>query len=279
MRACPRCGARNPDSADWCTQCYADLRPPAETPATEHAVAEPAPGTPTAAPTGASGGDRFRRVGEEVEWRCVVCRTWNPVGVTTCPVCGTPFGRTLGISDEPEPLRDVDEGTALIASAILPGAGHIMLGRTAMGVVRAVTYLLWAVGGWILLRGAAGTEGSVLPAVPLLLGAFVLWVTSCWDAVMLAGERGPEVLTPRMFFWLVVGVVGLLIMSVVPAIMQAGTARQVEDDAPVDTGPAPIQTVTVTEPAPVQTTPPAPGTVPTTPPFGPTSPAPVETPS
>lgn len=27
---CPKCGAHAPAAADWCTLCYADLRPPAE---------------------------------------------------------------------------------------------------------------------------------------------------------------------------------------------------------------------------------------------------------
>lgn len=238
MITCPTCGARNPENAGWCSQCYTDLRTPAEPPpatGTETAPrpdatpAAPTPIAPTGTPAGdatADAGGRFRRSGEEFEWRCEVCATWNPVGTTACSVCGTSFGRSVGLEEE-EPLRDVDEGTVLIASAFLPGLGHILLGRTGMGVVRALTYVIWLAGGWILLRGAAGTGGTVLPAVPLLLGAFLLWVASGYDAVALAGDRGREVLTPRIFFWLVVGVIGLLILAAVPAIVQAGASRDV----------------------------------------------------
>jgi hypothetical protein len=49
---CPRCGAHTVADADWCTLCYADLRPPAEPePARDAEVAAGSvPATPVAAP-------------------------------------------------------------------------------------------------------------------------------------------------------------------------------------------------------------------------------------
>lgn len=187
------------------------------------AVAEPAArtagtgaSTPALSPP-AAGADRFRRREGQLEWRCAVCDQWNPLEAAACGVCGASFGRSLSAEEERPPLRAVSQSTALFVSAILPGAGHVLLGRTWGGVVRAATYLLWLVGGWVLVKAAVSAGQTVLPSVPLLLGALVLLVLSTYDAVMLAGGGQREVLTPRLFLWLVVVVVGALILSFVPS--------------------------------------------------------------
>ncbi len=170
-------------------------------------------------------GGRFRRIGEQLEWRCAVCEHWNSVGSNTCSVCGTPFGRTLGIEAESPAVRDVDQATLVVASALLPGMGHVLLGRTVMGVVRALTYLAWLIGGWLLARSAAAAGQSILPAVPLLLGALAVWASSIYDALAVS-TGGRELLTPRSFFWLVVVVVGLLVIGFVPSLLRVGNVRQ-----------------------------------------------------
>lgn len=113
MNACPECGARNSPRAEWCTQCLvplgsaaADGDGPADTPGPEPAVAEepvaappepePAadatgPATPAPADTSGRG---FRTVDGEVEWRCDGCGAWNPLFVSSCPVCGQPMAGT-----------------------------------------------------------------------------------------------------------------------------------------------------------------------------------------
>lgn len=251
---CPRCNARNPEGADWCTQCYADLRPPSEPaeppeggPAPEH---EGAPAERSGSGEGGplrTGEGRFRTRDGELEWRCAVCAEWNPLGAGACTVCGTAFGRTLGGGDE-EPLADVEPATVVLASGILPGAGHILLGRTAQGVTRAAIFLFCLVGGYLLLRSAAASGQSLLPASPLLLGAAIVWAGSIYDGLALTA-RQRELLTPRVLVWLVLGVVGLLLVSFIPGLLQVGRLGD-EDVTPVQEQPGPpvpAETVTVTE--------------------------------
>lgn len=289
---CPACGALNPEGADWCSQCYADLRPapepepeagPGPGPGPEP---EPGPGsgpepdrlrtgTADTDPTGGAdaearefttGAGRFRSVGEELEWSCAVCGEWNPLGSGACSVCGTAFGRTLSRDDRDE-LKDVDQGTVVLASGLLPGTGHILLGRTAQGATRATIFLFCLVGGYLLMRSAAASGQSVFPAVPLLLGAFLVWAGSIYDALALT-SRQPELLTPRVLVWLVIGVVGLLLVSFIPGLLRVGQLEDEPAPAGVPTqDPRPAETVTVTAPpatpppsAPVGGTPSAPTT-------------------
>lgn len=278
---CPSCGARNPEAADWCTQCYTDLRPAPEEP--EPPAATPSGTTPRAdrppvdepevegEPSDRGEGQelrtgqgRFRTRDGELEWCCAVCGEWNPLGAGACMVCGTAFGRTLGGGEE-EPLADVDQGTVVIASGILPGAGHILLGRTAQGVTRAVFFLFCLIGGYLLLRSAAASGQSLMPAFPLLAGAAIVWAASIYDALALTA-RQDELLTPRVLVWLIIGVVGLLLVSFIPGLLRVGQlgddTTQVTDQPDV---PAPVETVTVTAP-PSETAGPAPGFPPATPP-------------
>lgn len=233
---CPGCGALNPESADWCSQCYADLRPAEETaPPVDDATAARdvtgAPSSPAPEPGGPAGptprteeldtgAGRFRRRDGELEWRCAVCDDWNPLGAGACASCGTPFGRTVAGTPAPE-LEDVDQGTVVLASGILPGLGHILLGRQAQGITRALFFLFCALGGYLMLRSAAAAGQSVLPAVPLLLGAFTVWGLSIHDVLALTNRR-PEMLTPRVLLWLVVGVIGLLLLAFVPGVLSVG---------------------------------------------------------
>ncbi|MDP9021181.1 MAG: hypothetical protein M3N57_00475 [Actinomycetota bacterium] len=170
-----------------------------------------------------AGGGRFRKVDDELEWRCAVCEHWNPVGVTACNVCGSPFGRTLGEPGDAGELRPIEPWAAAAASAVLPGAGHGLLGRRGTATVRAATYLLWLLGGLLLVRAATAAGQTLLPAVPLLGGALALLVTSVHDAYMLADGRSDELLTPRVFFWLVVAVSGALMVSFIPAALRLGS--------------------------------------------------------
>lgn len=245
---CPSCGARNPETAGWCGQCYQDMRPPdraeagpaasapqghAETaPAAPRGPAAPkrVPGSDSDAAGGAAtpradadeprAGRAFRRRGQQMEWRCARCDSWNPLEAPACTVCGEAFARSLQQETAPPPSRDVPEGTAVLASAVLPGLGHVLLGRTATGIARALLYGLWLVGGVALLRGALRSGQSALPAVALLGGAAAVWLASLYDALLAARGDSGELLGPRALLWLVVGVIGAVLLALVAATVQ-----------------------------------------------------------
>lgn len=227
---CPACGARNPESAEWCTQCFAPLRTEPEPALPETLRPDTSqPGTPrpeasSAAPHGPpspsgpsveepvdTADGRFRRTDEGLDWRCQVCGEWNPIERSTCHICGAGFGR--GLEEPDDGLRDVSESTVLVASAAVPGLGHILMGRPTTGAARLATWLLWLVGGLWLMFEARGAGGSVVPSLPLLLGAVVIWVLSPVDAVLALRGSDQELLRPRVFLWLVVGVIALLLMT------------------------------------------------------------------
>lgn len=223
---CPACGARNAETADWCSLCYAALRvepPVAEPPVADPARAEPsATGPAVAAPGGpepaTSRDGRFRRTEEGLDWRCDACETWNPIERQTCVTCSEPFTRTLA-PEAPATVPPVSETRAVGASILLPGAGHVLLGRSAAGALRIILYVTWAVGGVVLLRAAAGSGQGILPAVPLLLGALVVLVASVIEVQRTVSGDDTVLLTPRVTLWLVVAVLGGLMVSFLAATM------------------------------------------------------------
>ncbi len=223
---CPACAARNPDGAAWCSQCYAPLGDQRE----EAAVREEAPPAPDDRPaTGADGRDdgrahadqplaeaeSVRAVESGFEWRCSTCGEWNPFSAHECTVCGSALGELL--EDRARRVVERDTGSVLLATAVLPGAGHVLLGRTADGAVRAVLFLLWVVGAATLLRA-----GGALAAAPLALGAIGLWVVSLVDAAALQSGSQRQLLGSRALLWLVVAVVGGLILALLPSMAQVG---------------------------------------------------------
>lgn len=251
---CPACGARNPETAAWCSQCFATLGEPgtAPEPAEEPGPAL-APSADTGAPTGATGpregatsaqqrstgsvgattavdrggavgGDhRFRTTDEGIDWRCEVCDGWSPIERTTCATCGAPFARAVDAGG-PEPSELLSENAALVASVALPGLGHYLMGRRGQGVARAAVFLTWFVGGLVLLASALGASASILPAVPLLAGALVVWLASVADALTVHRGRGQELLRPRVLLWLTVVVIGATMLSFAAAALSLGAA-------------------------------------------------------
>lgn len=225
---CPTCNATNPDSAEWCTQCFTSLKvdepPPEPPPPAQPATPSTPAATDPAQATGAGeqvvrrGAGTFRKTEQGLDWQCGLCESWNPIEVQHCTTCGHSFADTISPPEE-RAGPDVDENVALIASAILPGVGHVLAGRTAAGVGRAVMYLLFLLGGWLLAREASQTGQTILPALPLLFGALILWVASLYDAVLAARGEERQLLAPRAFFWLVVGVLGLLMVTFAAAAL------------------------------------------------------------
>ncbi len=306
---CPTCGAHNPDSAEWCTQCYARLKeapapapPPAASPDTPtvddytrslvakplqplrpgeiaeqaaesgkptglpdlgaftqpgatspapaaQAPAPPAPATPPTpvtepaerAPsqavtpgTGQGVGGRFVKTPDGLRWRCTVCEALNAMDEEICPACGTTLTRCLELARGPEqaPVKtNQTEASVLFASLALPGLGHMLLGRTAAGAVRAGTYVFWFVGALLLL-----SAGSLAVALPLLLGMIVLLLTSPIDALSLRRGSTTELLNARAFLWLVVGVVGLVMLIGTGIVLTQGFGTPAPE--PVSQAPA-----------------------------------------
>jgi len=230
---CPTCQALNPESAEWCSQCYASLRPPEPV---EVAPPEPAPAevAPTAGAPDSQVADsqvdgsqvvgyvsddgRFRRTEDGLDWRCEVCDSWNPIERTTCATCGEGFGRSIA-EPAPDPAAAVDRSVALLTSAALPGWGHYLMGRKAQGIARGALFITWFVGGVLLLGSALRADQSITPALPLLLGAVLLWGLTMLDVVTVHTGRGRELLQPRTLLWLTVSVIGMTVLSFTAAAL------------------------------------------------------------
>lgn len=236
-RHCEGCGARNPADAAWCSQCYATFQtaPPSSptlttdpTPTTDPTLepgGSPAPAAspdaaapPTPAGDGADRAVTARDVRERegiVEWRCRGCDAWSGLLETACHVCGRAregFGDTAA-GDAAR--RQVDPTVVLVAGSLLPGAGHLLVGRVGPGLARVLLAVLWLAGGVALLRGGAG---AVLPGAVLVLGAVVLWATSVLDTRVVAAGRGTELLTARRLGLLVITVTVLVLLGAAVAL-------------------------------------------------------------
>jgi hypothetical protein len=160
-----------------------------------------------------------RAVEDGFEWCCPTCSSWSELEHPECAVCGTPF--RLHPEEDAEPVER-DPNTVLVASAVLPGVGHVLLGRLGDGLVRASTYAACVVGAWLLIRAASPTGLPLLPAAPLLVGAVALWVMTVVDGQRLAAGRREQLLTTRVYLWLVVGVLGLLVAAFLRGLLRVG---------------------------------------------------------
>ena len=220
---CPNCGATNPDTAQWCGQCLArfdvpaaDGQPQPQTPGSA-ASAAPAPGAAVASPAGdvTSSGGNFRRRGEEIEWACPACGEFNSIDLLQCTVCGTEFAAQF--RTEPD---DVERNwtQAMAMSAIVPGSGHIGIGRYGSGWARLVLFMAWLLGGVLLAAG--GGSRATLAALPLFIGALVVWAVSLVDLTRLRAKQ-EELLIGRRLLWLVIGVLVLLGVAMFASLMPA----------------------------------------------------------
>lgn len=206
MLSCPGCGARNATSAPWCTQCFAPLGDAGPDQQPDHPAEQPS--QPSGQDIAANGRD-VRQQDGEVEWRCHACATWQPLGLTHCGTCGTV--RT-GFGYPPRTARtSASPTTALLASAVLPGLGHLLLGADGAGIARLVLWVVWIVGGIALVvEPASRGIGGVLVA-----GALALWVASM-IGVWRLGSGEPDPVGTRMLA-LGVGAITLLIVLVAVA--------------------------------------------------------------
>ena len=108
---CPKCNAAIKLDADWCGQCYADLRPPPPPPLVP--VRSPVAGPPAAAPPGEQLFAPYDAAGAAADplwtdeqppaptgWPCTDCGALNDFALSACAACGMPFGAALR---EPRP--------------------------------------------------------------------------------------------------------------------------------------------------------------------------------
>jgi len=220
-RRCPDCEALVSADADWCGQCFADLRPP------------PAPAPPPPPPTKtiepdevAPDGDvedEVARVGTrdatEPFWPCSVCGARNPIFLDVCATCGTPFAAVMrGVT-----RRGLDPDAARTRSLVFPGSGHAMLGYPIDGFARGVLFVL-ALGLTLFLSITAPRTGPMLLAIVLTLGlAVAVYVLSAMEIKDLAA-RGRLIVPSKYLLWASVGVMFLVVGAI--ALSVATSARR-----------------------------------------------------
>jgi hypothetical protein len=206
---CPACGARNAAKAAWCSQCYAPLGAAADTDP-ETGVREPDVRERDIRERDVRERDVRERDGE-VEWRCGACGGWTPLHLAACLHCASP---RRGFGEAATPVRTFPSGggVVLAASLVLPGLGHLLVGRSGTGLARIVLAVLWVGGGLSLVRNGGG---GTAPGLILLAGALVLWLATAVDARYLAAGSRTELLGSRALAVLVAVVTGGLVLATV----------------------------------------------------------------
>ena len=212
---CPRCGALNPSSADWCGQC---LEPRARK-ATDVPPAPPPPSSGSRPSSLQPQGEHDPRGatatldGGAGTWRCSVCESENPLQADQCGVCGASFARSMR-PDQPTRVQR-DPGKTALYSLFCPGAGHAYLGEWGQAVARFV------LSAWVvtvaLLSGLQGRSG-VAWTTAILFGliAFCLWLIAAHDAYREAtGARSAVILKGRMIVYLVIALLVLMMILLV----------------------------------------------------------------
>lgn len=219
-RRCGSCGGLNPPGAQWCGQCHARfeggtaakyLAPDAEGAPEVRAPLEP----------GASGSETastFRVTNEGIDWTCSVCDTVNDLEVLVCGVCGAPFARTV-LPPEERPQRDPN--MAAMVSLFMPGAGHAYLGMWGQALARSIVSL-WVIMVVVVsaLQKGAGSSNVVMGIFGLV--GFGLWGVAAHDAYREArDESGLVILKGKAFFYLVLGLLLLLVSLLMSAMVRA----------------------------------------------------------
>jgi hypothetical protein len=207
-RRCPNCGALVSEDAEWCGQCFTNLRePPPSPPVPAPAVAETAA---TADATGAAAAGAPRPEREEPTgafWPCPVCGTRNPIVLEACEVCGTPFAAVM----RGETRREVDGDKAFRRSLMYPGLGHAMLGSSVDGFARGAVFTLALLVAILLpLSGVPATPLTILSIVLAIAAAGGIYALSAVETKRLMERRGLLV-ESRFLLW---GGVGLVMITV-----------------------------------------------------------------
>jgi ribosomal protein L40E len=211
---CSNCGALVSADADWCGQCFFDLRPPPVPPPPPEAPAE-TPGAPAAAPAAtATAADR-----SDAFWPCSVCGARNPIALEVCATCGTPFAAVMRGTAR----QRIDPEVARKRSLLFPGAGHAMLGYPLDGFARSALFVLALVLALLLLIAVPGS-GPALLAIVLTVGLAVgVYILSAVEIDDLAA-RGHLIVPSKFLLWGGVAVMFLVVGAI--ALSVATSARR-----------------------------------------------------
>jgi ribosomal protein L40E len=213
-RRCPSCGALVSADADWCGQCFADLRPPPVPPPPPEASAE-TPRKPAAAPAATA----TTAEPSEAFWPCSVCGARNPIALEVCETCGTPFSAVMRGTAR----KHVEPEAARKRSLLFPGAGHSMLGYPLDGFARSALFVLALVLA-LLLVIAVPHSGAALLAIVLTVGlAIGVYILSAVEIDDLAA-RGHLIVPSKFLLWGGVAVMFLVVGAI--ALSVATTARR-----------------------------------------------------
>jgi hypothetical protein len=183
----------------------------------------PGPGVGAGTAAGAGSSPGIRATDEGIVWACPVCETENPIELSSCRTCGTPFGRLL--EEEPPPPGS-SPGRAVALSLLFPGVGHFVAGRGAEGLARAVIFAYAAATVVTILVVTGGRPGPFLSLlVASALVALAVYALTASDAGR-AARGEPPLLGSRVLLY---GGVALILLTVVVlaivGLRATGTAR------------------------------------------------------
>ena len=146
-------------------------------------------------------------------WACPTCERENPIEATACRVCGTSFGRLL--EEDTRPPR-VASGRAVAYSLLFPGLGHLVAGRGAEGLARAVMFAYAVATAVTILVATAGRPGPFLSlVVASILVAVALYGLSAVDAGRATRGESP-LISSRILLY---GGAALILLTVVVLVV------------------------------------------------------------
>ncbi|MFY9588184.1 MAG: hypothetical protein WAT66_12095, partial [Actinomycetota bacterium] len=149
-----------------------------------------------------------------VVWTCPACDKENPLEATTCARCGSNFATFFAGRNNVEAPRG-SSGSAVWASALLPGAGHWIYRAVGPAVARTVMYV-WTVGIAIMLLARPPASGRVLVrgvGTIFALAAAAVWLLSMLETLRLRDGHREPLIQPRVLTWVSAGLSGLLLFG------------------------------------------------------------------
>ncbi|HEY2802663.1 MAG TPA: zinc ribbon domain-containing protein [Actinomycetota bacterium] len=213
-RRCPNCRALVGEGAEWCGQCFTDLRSPQSSRAqAEPRIEVPVGVTGADQPNGHQPDGREPVGGEtpvtaepsETGWPCASCGRRNPMEANLCLSCGTPFGQGF---EPPEERPSITPTSGVKWSLLYPGLGHLKAGRTGDAVARAVVFTWPFVTGLLFLSAhPAGRLGAIGAfGITFLMAAALLYIAIAIDAGRMADGQAPMI-SNRALLWIAAGIV------------------------------------------------------------------------
>lgn len=151
---CPQCGALLRSGAQWCTLCYADLRPEPEPEPVAVSTREPSyaagatpadPSTPPLSALEAAAQALAQQAAPDAEtsappvgWPCTGCGEIVSFDEDACPSCGTKF--LDGARGEPDLLDRIGPGGLPVSTQTL------IIGGGAVAIIAIITAALYIIG-------------------------------------------------------------------------------------------------------------------------------------